>query len=1073
MKLKKFISGVTAIVLTSLSCGIQSANCEPIGTDALNEQSLNEQFVEERVVMRESEIPEAIDYEVAAEKGHCERLYDEEPDLNTMVFKNVDNSNSLYYFNYPVKYYDDNGVVRDKTSLLVDDESSESFVSNFTDIKTSFSKNLEDGISLEYKDTQLTMLPMFVDSDECEGELSEDSKNVVYDCGESVSLDYALTYTGFKENIILDQYNGISKFDFLLNTNGLKLTSNSENALNLYDENENLAATIGDIIVYDSNSNVSLGSLSFEEITPSSEYVISVNVDSDFLTSSDTVYPVYIDPTIEIDYEHTGIYGAYDETPGIVHATFYSDDTASFGETMKVGKINSSTAARTVMRFPGLIYLVRLFQMDRTLITGANVYIRDIGYQSDVNAININCHKFHRPWSQTWDLKWSRDSESYLPEVLSSNVICHSNGASLTPLHTYSFDITPLVTNAWGNNDMNEWCWKTGIMFKADDDVENGNNIKYASFGSFNSVYYAPYLVIDYNDPESEYRYSENADISYTYKTSMRLTAGKTYKFRTGKATNYSGCNTELYLFKSDEMEPGNNSWYNNDISSNNRYSEIEATISSTGTYTLMAKCYTSPQAPVSYAAPTGHCNIYETNPDTNVETLKAEDAVLGGYILNLYSYNLVGKQDESITYSSFTANCSAGLDPVMFIMGSLNSSSNRVIGYNDDYSTFATGNFSWERNARINQNYSSYKKPIYIFVSSYSQSAIGTCEIYGVYKNSLPNTEDPETQFPNLKLDDSIISASASEAYNCIAYSGGITSMWIDPTLKSQLIYLSPWYNENNETALDNFYGNNPPRYKGATTYEVTTNENESVVNVYKKGNEWTHAAVRRPGNNNVHGYAWESKLGDGERIFHAIDSLSSDKFGNQSKYGEVARMYKVSETNNSNISAKDSLQEGLTVEKEVVLSDEQLDFLNQKLEKIDYDTTSQFYDLYDKWVDYIDRNDSLKYSNSISDYQENTPYEELHKFIVDNPETFFIVARDYYAGHISIFTNIILVYEFVDKNEYSIELANKIRETNNAVSINSLKEEVYIAPSYEANMKTFINSMLNSESYKLMQSE
>ena len=1070
MKLKKFISGVTAMVVTSLSCGIQSANCKPIETDALNEQ-----FVQERIVMRESEIPEAIDYEVATEKGHCERLYDEEPNLNTMVFKNVDNSNSFYYFNYPVKYYDDNGVVHDKTSLLVDDESSESFVSDSSDIKTSFSKNLEDGISLEFEDTQLTMLPMFVDSDECKGELSEDSKNVVYDCGESVSLDYTLTYTGFKENIILDQYNGISKFDFLLNTNGLKLMSNSENELKFYDENENLAATIGDIIVYDSNSNVSFGHLSFEEINPSNEYIISVNVDSDFLRSSDTIYPVYVDPTIEIDYEHTGIYGAYGETPGIVHATFYSDDTSVFGETMKVGKINSSTTARSVMRFPGLIYLVNLFRMDRSLITGANVYIRDVGYQSDANAININCHKFDRRWHQTWDLIWSRDSECYSSEVLSSNVICHSNGASLAPLHTYSFDITPLVTNVWESLTMNERCWDTGIMFKADDDVENGSNVKYASFGSFNSVYYAPYLVIDYDDPESEYRYSENADISYTYKTSMRLTAGKTYKFRTGKATNYDGCNTELYLFKSDEMEPGNNSWYNNDISSNNRYSQIEATISSTGTYTLMAKCFTSPQALVSYAAPTGHCNIYETNPDTNVETLKAEDAVLGGYVLNLYYYNLIGNQDENITYSSFTANCSENLDPVMFIMGPLNSSENRVIGYNDDYnSTFAAGNFSWGRNSRINQKYGSYKKPIYIFVSSYSPSTTGTCEIYGVYKNALPNIKNPETAFPNLKLDDSIISASASNAYNCISYSGGLTSMWIDPQLTSQYgKYLSPWYNTNNETALDNFYGNNPPRYKGATTYEVTTNENESVINVYKLGDKWTHAAVRRPGNNSVHGYAWESKLGNGERIFHAIDSLSSVDSNHQSSYGEVARMYKVLETNNLNILAKDSLQKGLTVEKEVVLSDTQLNFLNQKLKEIDYDTVSQFYDLYDKWIDYVDKNDNLKYSSSISDYQENIPYEELHNFILDNPEVFFIVAKDYYTGHINVFTNIILVYEFVDKNEYSIKVANQIRETNNAVSINSLKEEVYIAPSYEANMKTFINSMLNPESYKLIQSK
>ena len=120
--------------------------------------------------------------------------------------------------------------------------------------------------------------------------------------------------------------------------------------------------------------------------------------------------------------------------------------------------------------------------MDRTLIRGANVYIRDIGYQSDVNAININCHKFDKRWSQTWDLKWRRDSECYSSEVLSSNVICHSNGASLTPLHTYSFDITPLVTNVWGSLTMNERCWDTGIMFKADDDVENPNKATFPIF---------------------------------------------------------------------------------------------------------------------------------------------------------------------------------------------------------------------------------------------------------------------------------------------------------------------------------------------------------------------------------------------------------------------------------------------------------------------------------------------------------------------------------------------------------------------------------------------------------------
>lgn len=1051
------------MVIASLNCSVPKANCN------LDESNYSkEKLVEKQIVMLENEVPEAIDYKIAKEKGHCERLYLEEPNLNTMIFKNTDNSNSFYYFNYPVKYYDEQGIVRDKTSLLIDEKSTNSFKAASSDIKTSFSKNLEDGISLEYEDTNLSMYPMFINTDKCEGELSKDSKKVLYACDETVSLDYSLTYQGFKENIILDKYNGTSKFDFLLNTNGLKLTSNSNNELGLYDKNNGLAATIGDIVVYDNNSNISIGVFSFEEISPNNEYIISINVDSEFLTSPDTKYPVYIDPTIEINYENTEIYEE-SGTPGIVHATFYSDDTAVYGETMKVGKINQSTVARSVMKFPGLIYLINLFQMDTSLITSANVYVRDVAYQPDINAIKVDCHKFKKHWfSSPSELKWSRDHNSYSSEILSSNVISHSNGISLTPLHTYSFDITSLV-RTWRSVQSCDDYWGYGIMFKAEDAVESGSNIKYASFGSFNSVYYAPYLVVDYNDPQSENRYSENANVSYTYRTSMYLTAGKTYKFRTGKATNYSGCDTELFLFKSD-MESGNHSWHNDDISLSNRYSEIEATISSTGTYVLMAKCYTSSQSAISYSSQTGHCNIYETKPGTNAETLKAEDAVLGGYILNVGNYDL----DESIDYSSFTANCSSiGADPVMFVIGQMNTSDNRVIGYNDDYSSIATGDFSWGKNARVNQKYNANKKPIYIFISSYSLNTTGMCEIYGLYKKSFPNINNSETAFPNLKLDDSIISAPASDTYNCISYSGGLTSMWIDPQLTSQYgTYLSPWYDENNEIALDNFYGNNPPRYNGATTYEVTTNENESIINVYKLDDTWTHAAVRKPGNNSVHGYAWESKLGNGERIFHAIDSLSSDNLGNESIYGEVARMYKIAETSRSNILSERSPQIGLTVEKEVVLCDSQLDFLNQKLLGINNDTIEKFYCLYDEWIEYVASNNNLKYSSIISDYQMNVAYEELQKFIYDNPEVFFIIARDYYNGYINIFTNILLVCEFVEKNDYTIEIANQIREDNNAVSINSLKEEAYIAPSYEANMKTFIKSMLNSESYKLIQS-
>ncbi len=107
---------------------------------------------------------------------------------------------------------------------------------------------------------------------------------------------------------------------------------------------------------------------------------------------------------------------------------------------------------------------------------------------------------------------------------------------------------------------------------------------------------------------------------------------------------------------------------------------------------------------------------------------------------------------------------------------------------------------------------------------------------------------------------------------------SGGITSEWINPNFTLVGGYLTPWYNKDNQVAFDNFYGNNPQRYIGATTYSVTDNETDAVINVYKNGDTWTHASVRKPANNQMHGYAWESKLGTAERIFHTLHSLKTN---------------------------------------------------------------------------------------------------------------------------------------------------------------------------------------------------
>lgn len=76
---------------------------------------------------------------------------------------------------------------------------------------------------------------------------------------EYTDVEYTYTYDGVKEDIILEKYNGINKFDFELLTNGLELCED-KGVLLLKDNNGNVRAVIGEIVVFSAdNKNNTMG----------------------------------------------------------------------------------------------------------------------------------------------------------------------------------------------------------------------------------------------------------------------------------------------------------------------------------------------------------------------------------------------------------------------------------------------------------------------------------------------------------------------------------------------------------------------------------------------------------------------------------------------------------------------------------------------------------------------------------------------------------------------------------------------------------------------------------------------
>lgn len=71
-------------------------------------------------ILAEADCPEAVSADEIKKGGHVQRLYEQEKDLNTIVFQNDDGSKTLYYFAEPVKYVDEDGNVRDKSNTLTE-----------------------------------------------------------------------------------------------------------------------------------------------------------------------------------------------------------------------------------------------------------------------------------------------------------------------------------------------------------------------------------------------------------------------------------------------------------------------------------------------------------------------------------------------------------------------------------------------------------------------------------------------------------------------------------------------------------------------------------------------------------------------------------------------------------------------------------------------------------------------------------------------------------------------------------------------------------------------------------------
>lgn len=504
------------------------------------------------------------------------------------------------------------------------------------------------------------------------------------------------------------------------------------------------------------------------------------------------------------------------------------------------------------------------------------------------------------------------------------------------------------------------------------------------------------------DNPLYNYTYALNVSFKYTFYKTVSFTKGQQIFLATTGIDKFAHI---LELFSA--SAPESYSW--SSISNSNCLASLNITIPASGLYYVRVRSYLN--------ARSGFCNL-NINGENFYERVP------------LYSTGFRCTQNTGTEYNTFT--CYREGDPRLWIEEGAGIPG-KISAFNDDYGSHG-GNYSWSLNSRIKKKYS---RPVHAaLLSAYSSyNPSGKCDLYIKCMNS---TVMP--YFENLKDDGAIQSAPASTTYNCISWSGGITSYWEWPPSPS-----STYYDKDPLKAFDKFYA-----ARGGYT-RTGANKNNAIVALWatvdNKGNRsYTHASVTK-GDGNAHGYDWESKPGSLMRTFHPCDAL------NGSSYGQIVEYY-TSSTRTSSRTLAEEVADGITTIEYVDFNIEETSLIKDKINLISDNTVKEFNQLYQDWNRIIENTpygNPLQITNCIE-------YKNIFEFCSNNIECLYNLYDKLQEGDIA---SVILIENLTLTTPERKTLMDEVREEIPTLSRSGAK----IVRPLQSNCIAYVKKLLSRD--------
>lgn len=452
-------------------------------------------------------LPEVIDSATAKEKGHVNRLYEQESSLNTLIYQNKDATKTAYIFSKPIKYVDSNGLIRDK-STKISKVSEPNYLYGMTDnsVKVLFPRSANAGIQISYNDYSIIMAPDTSDNDNIVYRQNDNSIEYTSVFEDGISLVYKPRLNGLKEDVLLYQKPESNLFAFKLVLTNLTPMFFEENWY-LINPQQDIIASFQEIVVSDSAGNTVLGAINISTGNAIGEYNITVAVPEEFVENESTVFPVYVDPTIDI-WETGGYYNEY-------------GNYVTYDAITDTGIYSTSSGASNAQSYPAYH---KLGYYSTTSSNGRIIYklydfYGEYGQYKDLHDYQIGAAALHvtvgstnattvyvNPMTSTWNTSTYGTNPVALFDSTLYGSYSSTNSSSLY-LDTTSgervFDITDIV-KGWT-------CFNNGTSTNSYDNPSNGfmlRNSSTSNYRQINSIEkgdYDVYVEIDYSYTGGDY----------------------------------------------------------------------------------------------------------------------------------------------------------------------------------------------------------------------------------------------------------------------------------------------------------------------------------------------------------------------------------------------------------------------------------------------------------------------------------------------------------------------------------------------------------------------------------------